>query len=179
MERENSLSRYSSVLGLPAFAAREEGGPSAGGQQPDQAILTDIILLARLIYAEAGVVYNVKDAMEGVGATVRNRVRSRGYPKSYSGVIFQRGKDGKYEYRAVGSRRWQEASRPHDLKGSEAAAYARALAVAEGIFYGRIPDPTKGAIMFHSQKKIPRGFLKLRIEESEQIGPFTFYREVR
>ncbi len=170
----------SPLLGFASFGSEEEGPP--GGGRPDYEILTHILLLTQLIFSEAG--NQGRKAMEGAGATVRNRLQSPGYPKTYPGVIFQTDKYGRYQYRGVESPEWFKAARPLELNAIDKAAYSRALTVAEGIYYERIPDPTGGAIMFHSQATTPRDFHRMidagRIERDPvEIEQFKFFRPAR
>jgi len=123
----------------------------------------------------------VKDrkALEGVAWVVRNRVESPLFPNTYEGVIFQR--TPSKQFVSVGGNLWETAKNPALLRGPDAAAYARALTVAEGVYSGAIPDPTNGALYFHSgeptswfQRAVRAGSIRQTI--LEPIGPFTFYK---
>ena len=72
------------ALGMPASSGNSSGGSSGSGGYTD----ADTYLLARCIYAEArGESYTGQVA---VGAVVLNRVRSRDFPNTIAGVIYQR-----------------------------------------------------------------------------------------
>jgi hypothetical protein len=144
----------------------------------------DIFLLGRVTYAEAAGQYNIPYAMEGVASTVSNRVNSN---KSYFGgntyeeVIYSG------QYASVGCEtcyRWNEFVNPDSLKGSASAGYSRSLEVAEGVYSGTIPDPTNGALYFHSGAK-PDSFSWFKsslsagtIQQTDppQFGPFWFFK---
>jgi RHS repeat-associated protein len=135
-----------------------------------------IRLLARTVYAEAAGQHDTANAMEGVAWVMRNRVASPLFPATYEAVINQ-----PRQFVSVGGRLWQEAGNPEALRGPSATAYARALSVAEGVYCGGIPDPTGGALYFHSGDPSPwfqRAEKEQRIQKSipDPIGPFTFYR---
>ena len=149
---------------LVRVAAGEDFPVQRGG-------LTNILLLARTIYAAAAAQYRIPNAMEGVGHVIRNRVEVPGFSKTYEGVIYQRG-----QFAEVGSPLWREAGNPAALRGDAAAAYSRALTVAEGIYYGTIPDPTGGAVAFHSIEGRYTHPGSSRWEFIKEIGPFKFFK---
>jgi spore germination cell wall hydrolase CwlJ-like protein len=113
--------------------------------------------------------------MEGVGWVVRNRVESPLYPhaKTYEAVIF----DTKFgrQFKEVDHPRWKEAANPAALSGSDAMAYKRAFAVAVGVYYGTIPDPTKGALFFHDTTQPLSTFHRSR-EQTAQFGKLIFFK---
>ena len=132
-------------------------------------------LLARVIYGEAAGEYKKKNAMEGIGWVIRNRVADKHFPDTYTGVIYP-----SKQFDSVGRTLWDQAANPSSLVGRDADAYSRALTVATGVYNGSIPDPTNGALYFHSGT-VPSGWFSGaidagRIEESQRIPPFIFYK---
>jgi spore germination cell wall hydrolase CwlJ-like protein len=150
----------SSLLGAQSPQATADSKTSLAGQQfadsrgglvlndasgaPDEYTPTEK-LLARLTYAEAAGQHSVPDAMEAVAWTVRNRVESPLFPHTFEEVILQ-----KNQFPSIGGKLWKEAGNPAVLRGPSLRAYNRALAVARGVLTGTIPDPTRGALYFHS-----------------------------
>ena len=189
----------SSLLGAQSPQATADSKTSLAGQQfadsrgglvlndasgaPDEYTPTEK-LLARLIYAEAAGEHSVPDAMEAVAWTVRNRVESPLFPGTFEEVILQ--KIGqKNQFRSIGGKLWKEAGNPAVLRGPSLRAYNRALAVARGVLTGTIPDPTRGALYFHSgpptawfQGAMQAGRIQatLVLPPPPQAPLFTFYR---
>lgn len=92
----------------------------------------DVDLLARLITAEAqGEPYKAQIA---VGATVVNRVQSKDFPNSISGVIYQIA-DGHYQFTPVLNNQINEPAQADAVKAARAALSGN--------------DPTNGAMFFY------------------------------
>jgi RHS repeat-associated protein len=169
---------WNKIVTSPALAEANPRQTYAQASASDavDAASADIQRLARLGFTEAAEAFEVPGAMEGVMSVARNRVESGIFPGSYEGVIHQPG-----QFQSVGGSLWQQAGNPAALTGRNAAAYATALTVAEGIYYGTIPDPTGGALCFHSGPRIgwfERAFTagRIRLSIPDSIGPFTFYK---
>jgi len=138
----------------------------------------DNTLLARVMFAEAA---GYPNAYPPVGWSIVNRVGAPGFPKTLSGVIYQQDSNGNYEFNGVGSPLWNEAGDPSDLTGPNAASYAQALTVANGILDGTIPDPTGGAEYFYSSQSgaPPGGFFANdlasgRLVTTYEVPPYYF-----
>ncbi len=146
----------------------------------------EIYLLARLTFAEGAEFYKEKNVMEALGYTVRNRVEAnKRYfgGDTYAGVIYHQDKYGKYQFKSVEGDLWNKATNPALLSGPNARAFNRALTVSKEVYYGRISDPTGGALYFHSYKNQYYGWFgdahqkgKISPTTPEQIGPFWFFK---
>jgi hypothetical protein len=95
---------------------------------------------------------------------------------SLGAIIFQSG-----QFTSIGGRLWDKANNPNLLRGTDKIAYETALTVAPLVYYGLIPDPTNGAVFFHSGWPPPSGHQKMidrkTIEEKgKRIGGHYFYR---
>jgi spore germination cell wall hydrolase CwlJ-like protein len=140
----------------------------------------EISLLAQITFAEGAGDYKSENAMEGISWVVRNRMEigsKYDFPdrSSYATIIYQSG-----QFEAVGGDLWNKAANPASLTGPNAAAYDRALTVAKGVYNGTIPDPTKGAVFFHSGWPPPSGHQdmidrKTIVDSPKQIGNHYFY----
>jgi hypothetical protein len=89
----------------------------------------DVVLLARVVQAEAG--DQPYDAMLGVAAVVVNRVRAPGFPKTLEGVVYAPG-----QFQGVDSPAFYGTPSP--------AAVEAATAALDGV------DPTGGALHFYN-----------------------------
>lgn len=115
----------------------------------------DVDLLARLIFAEAAGQFRAPGAYLGVGNTVLNRVRSRGFPKTLQDVILERTPNGVPQFQSVGGRLWNAAANPAALSPSDQLAFRAARATANELLYGsdyNPQDPTAGATYFYSSR---------------------------
>lgn len=120
----------------------------------------DISCLAKNIYFEAR-----NQSIEGqkaVAFVVLNRVNSLSYPNSVCEVISQ---DRQFSWTRDG-----RSNQPKDLKSFKIAT---AMAIYVYNKYGKIKDPTKGAIMYHANYVQPywSSYYKL----SAIIGDHIFY----
>ena len=145
---------------------------AAGDDRIEERYPWEVLLLARLIYSAAARQYRIPLAMEGVGSVIINRANSgmSYYPKTIEEVIWQSG-----QFNEPGSKLWWEAGNPEALRGEAAEAYTRALTVSVDLYGGAIPDPTGGAVAFHSlpQYTHPGSSSWHFIKE---IGPFKFFK---
>ncbi len=120
--------------------------------------------LTEAIYFEAGSKGSAGRA--AVGHTVLNRVASPDFPNSICAVIAEGEAEKKcqFSYRCDGLAETYEY--PSQLRLAEKAA--------RDILSGQTPDPTGGALFFHSER-IPPGWFATR----ERVGNFggnVFYR---
>jgi hypothetical protein len=141
-------------------AHQAQGSEPPTSTSPSEA---DVILLARLIFAEAGNHFSTGKAMEGVAWATANRVGAPGFPETLHDVIHQP------KQFAVGGKQWDKAADPSSLTGDDARAYTRALDVAKGVLSRNIPDPTEGAQFFYSSPdgRIPGVWFPSKIQKDE------------
>jgi hypothetical protein len=129
---------------------RPGGGLNGYGYAPQPA---DAQLLARLIYAESGI---TPGDMPAIGWAAVNRV---GFPhnagpafgSTLSQVVYQPARHGRYQYSFLndgGSPEWHDSADPSNIPAAGRAKWARAVAVANAILSGRVPDPSGGAQYF-------------------------------
>jgi Cell Wall Hydrolase len=137
-----------------ARRARAVGAPNASAE---------IRCLAEAVYYEAR--GEPVRGQQAVAEVVANRVRSRAYPNSYCGVVYQR------------SRNVCQFSWACDRSRSEprGAAWARAMQIAEDVHAGREAGVARGATHFHTTGVSP-GWAS-RIPRVGQIGTHIFYRQ--
>jgi spore germination cell wall hydrolase CwlJ-like protein len=144
-------------------------GPRAPAARPQTDFNdNDVDLLARLIFAEASGQFRAPGAYLGVGNTVLNRVKSRGFPKTLQDVILERAPNGVPQFASVGGRLWNSAANPGALTRNDAIAYQAARTLANDLLYGseyNFEDPTGGATYFYSSgtNTPPPGFFSSRI----------------
>jgi len=133
---------------------RPAGGLNGYGYHPQN---EDAQLLARAIYAESGI---TPQDMPAIGWAIVNRVgfRNGSQRPSYGGtlseVIHQPLRNGRYAYSfldAGGSGAWHRSANPSTIP--DPAVWAQALAAANAILSGRIPDPTGGAQHYFSSSE--------------------------
>ena len=155
----------------------------------------DVDLLARLIFAEAAGQFRAPGAYLGVGNTVLNRVKARGFQKTLQNVILERTPSGVPQFESVGRRLWNSAANPAALTGNDDLAFRAARATASELLYGsdyNTQDPTAGATYFYSSRNNtpPPGFFTGRINSGRlqktyeagrpQYGDiFTFLRDTQ
>ncbi|MGE0624848.1 MAG: cell wall hydrolase [Pseudomonadales bacterium] len=105
-----------------------------------------------------------RDGMAAVGAVVDNRVKSHAFPNDHCSVVYQGGETPPCQFS------WWcdgKSDRP-----TNQAQWALALGTAEDLLAGRISDPTKGALFFHSTA-IRRPWNRT---QTARIGNHVFYR---
>jgi N-acetylmuramoyl-L-alanine amidase len=107
-------------------------------QLPPGVTLNDVDLLAHLIFAEAGI--EPYSGQVAVGAVVLNRTRSKEFPNTIAGVIYQTG-----QFEPVGN--YYFNSEP------SASAKQAALEAVRGT------DPSHGALYFFDPSKVTSDFL--------------------
>jgi len=102
----------------------------------------DIICLAKNIYFEASNQSYI--GQQAVAWVTLNRVHSGDYPNTICGVVFQY---KQFSWTIDGKHR-----NPRSVK-----KFSVALAAAISVYnnYGRVPDPTKGATMYHTVYIVP------------------------
>ncbi len=158
--------------GAPGEGTGPAGEQFAANKEPAvcDACLDEVKLLARVTFAESAREYQIPNAMEGVASTIQNRVESGQFGDTYADVIFQKG-----QFTSVGGKLWEMAGNPSTLTGPNTAAYARALSVAEDVYYGKVADPTGGAVAFHSLDQYTHPG-STRWKFTTEIGPFKFFK---
>jgi len=105
----------------------------------------------------------IERQQEGVAWVVKNRSKSNKFAGSnMCDVVFQR--MGGFP---------QFAWIAHPSKGYESGSWKQAQAIAKGVFYDRIPDPTHGALSFH-EVNLPAKFRKYD-RGGLRIGSHVFY----
>jgi len=105
-----------------------------------------------------------RDGMAAVGAVIENRVRSKSFPNDYCSVVYQGGETPPCQFS------WWcdgKSDRP-----TNSAQWTLALGTASDLLAGRISDPTKGALFFHSTA-IRRPWDRV---QTARIGNHVFYR---
>lgn len=157
-------------------------GMNGKGYSPQEG---DNDLLARIIFSEgAG---NPAD-YPALAWSVVNRVGARRFPDSLSGVLQQTDKNGNYQL-GYDTPLWRASANPSSLTGGNALSYQKASDIAAGVLNGSIPDPTGGALYFHSGDLpgagfFPKGLASGRLAKSlspgnQYHGVFSFYRDTQ
>ena len=171
---------------LEQIAAAKDGGAQSSAPVVEPPDPDDVDLLARMIFAEGDSLYRVPGAMEGIGWVARNRVGTRGQPDTLRGVIYNTGKYGIPQFQATGNEMWPgntpwvRAADPSTLTGPDVQAFQRAHDVAQGILSGQIPDPTGGAVRFHTSKSPPSvGYNGIGIGDPDKGGYVIFPKPAR
>jgi RHS repeat-associated protein len=99
-------------------------------------------------------------------------------------VIYQTDKKGVHQFDEPYGKQWKKASGPSGLTARDVAAYQDAKTAAKAAYYGTEPNPTNGALWFHSfQKKDPgKGWFHdailsgaIRSADPEKIGRLWFF----
>lgn len=154
----------------------------------------DVELLARLIFAEGANQFRKPGVYLGLGHTVLNRMKARGFPNTLQGVIFDRTPSGVPQFESVGGNLWNLAGNPGALTADNAIAYQAARATANDLLYGseyNFDDPTGGATYFYSttRNSPPAGFFTNRINSGRlqetykagdpRTGEFRFLRDTQ
>lgn len=149
---ESAGNRVNPNYTLRAAGARPGGGLNGNGYRPQS---DDPYLLARAIYAESGV---TPGDMPAIGWSIINRIgfthgRSRRpvFGATLAEVLDQRAGNGLYQYSIRndgGSPAWRESASPSTIPATGRRTWAQAMAVANGILSGRVPDPSGGAQYF-------------------------------
>jgi spore germination cell wall hydrolase CwlJ-like protein len=151
-------------------------------------------LLGRLIFAEGASQFRKPGVYLGLGNTVLNRMKARGFPNTLQGVILERAQNGVPQFASVGGRLWNAAANPAALTGDDATAYQAARAIAQDLLYGsefNSYDPTLGATYFYSttNNSPPAGFFTDRTNSGRlretyragdpRSGEFRFLRDTQ
>jgi N-acetylmuramoyl-L-alanine amidase len=137
-----------------AFGARAGDGADA-----------EIGCLALTIYYEARGEPEV--GKRAVGYVVMNRARSGGFPGDVCGVV-QQGGERRHQCQFSW---WCDglSDRPRDRE-----ALRQSLSLAQAIYHGCVPDPTRGALWFHSTGVKPAW--SRTSGPGKRIGRHVFYR---
>jgi spore germination cell wall hydrolase CwlJ-like protein len=106
------------------------------------------------------------DGMTAVGWVVLNRVRSREFPSTICGVVFQGGETPPCQFS------WWCDGRSDAPR--EAASWRQAQAVTARLLRAPPADPTRGGLFYHATS-IRTPWLRKR-ERTARIGRHVFYR---
>ena len=153
------------LLATGAFALALSA-PLAAPSPAQAAPNAELTCLAQTIYFEArGSSDKEKIA---VGHVVLNRSRDPDFPSSICGVVHQKGNGGcQFSWACDG-----RSDQP-----TEKDAWEESLGVARQVLYGRVADPTRGALWFHHRKVRPDW--KDDYKRTATIGESIFYARVR
>ena len=122
----------------------------------------EIRCIAEAVYYEAR--GESRRGQEAVAEVVANRVKSRAYPNTYCGVVYQR-------YRSICQFSWACDGRRSNPRG---AAWTRAMDIAERVHDGWVPNVAPRATHFHASSVRPSW--SRRLPRVTQIGTHIFYR---
>lgn len=123
-------------------------------------IARDISCLAKNIYFEAR--NQSHDGQKAVAFVTLNRVKSTQYPNDICEVVWQ--------YRQFSWTVDDRVDQPRDIRSFKIATV---MALYVYTKYGTIPDPTKGAIMYHANYVDP--YWRHDYKLSTIIGDHIFY----
>lgn len=146
---------------------------------------SDEMLLARLVFGEAR--NQPKEAKIGVAWTVKNRLLAKRsyFGFSYHEIILKN--DGvTYQFSPMNSKDSNNFPVLIDpLKNQDPiarTAWFDSYEVASGVIHGTIPDPTEGAVFFHSSDLSQEEFITKYVPGAifiKQIGDFLFYKSTK
>lgn len=158
------------LAGCAGPQPRESVSASYAEPLPDVTITTrsleqlELECLAKAVYFEAR--GESEEGQRAVAAVVLNRVRSPRFPNTICAVVQQGGtrrRDCQFSWWCDG-----RSDEPRDK-----AAWVRATTIAHEMIQGA-PDPTKGALYFHSTAVSPSWRRELR--HLATIGAHIYYR---
>jgi len=141
------------------YKAGFESAPTAG----DQA--REIECLALNLYFEARGEPDLGKV--GVGQVVMNRVFDRRFPKTVCDVVQQGGEQPRYACQFTW---WCDGLSD---KPNNSGAWDKSRALAEEIYWGRLEDPTKGALWYHADYVLPSW--RLGMVRGPAYGRHVFY----
>jgi spore germination cell wall hydrolase CwlJ-like protein len=147
----------------PVVASYSEPEPDVTitAQPRDQA---ELECLAKTIYFEAR--GESEQGQRAVAAVVLNRVKSPKFPNTICEVVHQGGTDGRDCQFS-----WWCDGRGHEPK--DVNAWIKAATIAREMIHGA-PDPTNGALYFHTTSVSPSWRTQLR--RMATIGAHIYYR---
>lgn len=144
---------------VPELSAPEAEVACHAGPSPAQ---SEDLLLALTMWGEArGEGY---DGMRAVGHVIRNRAISPRFPSDVTDVIFQPNQFAVWE---------GPISDPELTSGPDLRAWRVALPLADAILRGCDPDPTRGALYYHTQAVLP--YWAEEASRKTVIGAHVFY----
>lgn len=131
----------------------------------------EVKCLADNIFYEAG--YEPHDGKVAVAMVTLNRVKSTHYEDSICGVVKEKIK-GTCQFSWWCQDRERNAAITHSLSARQQEVYNDILGIALHVYmnYGRIEDPTKGALFYHADYVRP-GWKNLNV--TTKIGRHIFY----
>jgi spore germination cell wall hydrolase CwlJ-like protein len=137
-------------------------GPLATPSPARAAPNAELTCLAQTIYFEAR--GSTEQEKIAVGHVVLNRSRDPDFPSSICGVVHQKGNGGcQFSWACDG-----RSDRP-----TEKDAWEESLNLARQVLYGKVGDPTHGALWFHDRKVRPDW--KNDYKRTATIGSSIFY----
>jgi hypothetical protein len=144
------------------------GGDAGGGIGPHNYHPKpgDAALLARLIFSESA---ETPGDYAAIGWAAANRVNTRYYGATLHDIIHQSG-----AFQCVTDNKaslWVQSLAPNRFTGLNAQNWPKAVAAANGILGGAIPDPTDGATTFFSSDTY-------RSPADKDSAPGTFGRRI-
>ena len=157
MRMTRSIALVTLVLGLgvPDAIGSTRLPPSSGALE----------CLALTLYWEAG--SELREGMIGVGWVVFNRRAHPDFPPTVCGVVRQGGDQPGCQFAY-----WCDGR--SDTPENQ-TAWALAVSVAASMLYAPAPDPTGGALFFHSAS-LERVPWRIPREQTARIGKHVYYR---
>ncbi len=107
-----------------------------------------------------------REGMIAIGSVVLNRVKDGGHPKSVCGVVREGGESPPCAFSFWCDGRSDEPDEPD--------AWAEAQTLAREMLAERPPDPTGGAVLFHTDEVQPDWAADFEV--TARIGNHIFYR---
>jgi hypothetical protein len=139
-------------------------------------------LLARAIFAEGS------DTPKDIAAIAWAIVNRIGHPKFRDSLDAVIQEPGQYAFmptkgKPLGSDQWNNSANPDKLNVKDARAWQQALAAAEGVLGGTIPDPTGGATYYFLSSTYngtlataPKGFFRMALGDN-RLNPSPYVSE--
>jgi len=142
------------------------GGDIATGDSDTTEESESLRCLALTVYWESR--SDGRDGMMAVGWVVLNRLRSDGYPKTICAIVRQGGphKGCQFSYWCDGA---SDAPKP-------SAAWDAAQQVARDLLTDPPPDPTAGALFYHTVEVAP--VWAKQLQQTARIGKHVYYRKI-
>lgn len=129
---------------------------------------SDQVLLARLIFSESA-----KESPLGkvaVGWVVKNRVKSKKFPNTYQGVIFQ-----SWQFSGVNSPLWKKTYQIDKMTPFEKTVWQECREISDRVIRGIIADPTGGADHYYNPSLVSPYWAK-KMTITRTIGNHLFLK---
>lgn len=158
---------------VPPLAKPAPGAPYTKAPLPDPsrafAEQEPVILLAMAVFGESrGVSMEAKLA---VACTVRNRVQAKTFGNDYVGVLL---KPHQFDCFSAADPNSSKLLRPLDYE--DVVTWEACFTAAYLVHGGSAADSTHGAVFYHSFPEATAPPAWGRVELTEQISPFWFFR---